>query len=328
MFKINNISINASPLQLINDLKWSLNENGIYLLNTIKDGNENIQFSCPSHKNGQEKKPSCGMLTKDVWKNGKEYKAGTVHCFTCGYTATLTEFISFCFGYQDGGIFGNKWLNNNYKTSIIENKREFSLSFNKNCATKDELPTISDEILDELRYIHSYMYKRGLTDELIDKFDIGYDEKNNCITFPVRNLKGEVKWIQTRNVDYKFYKIPSAVVKTDYLYGAYECISNNCKEVYIVESPLNALTLWKYNIPAIALFGTGGGNQYNLLASLPIRHYVIALDNDEAGRKGTNILINKLKNKKILSRVIYKDTRDINDLQEQCLELKKILINF
>lgn len=327
MFKVNDISINVTPLQLINDLKWSLNERGIYLLNTIKDGNENIQFSCPSHKNGQEKKPSCGMLTKDVWKNGREHKAGTVHCFTCGYTATLTEFISFCFGYQDGGIFGNKWVNNNYKTTLNDKKRVFNVQFNKNIS-KEELPTISEEILDELRYTHSYMYKRGLTDELIDKFDIGYDKKNNCITFPVTNLQGEVKWIQTRNVDYKFYKIPSGVVKTDYLYGAFECIVNKCTEAYIVESPLNALTLWKYNIPAIALFGTGGGNQYNLLASLPIRHYTIALDNDEAGRKGTNILINKLKNKKILSKVIYEDNRDINDLQSECLSLKKILINF
>lgn len=327
MFRINEMQINVTPLQLINDLKWSLNQNGIYLLSTIKDGTENIQFSCPSHKEGQERKPSCGMLVHDTFKNGKKIEAGTVHCFACGYTATLTEFISFCFGYQDGGIFGNKWINNNYKTTLTSKRREFKVEFNRG-ATKEELPNISEEILDSFRYTHNYMYQRGLTDDIIDMFDIGYDSVNKCITFPVANIKGEVKWIQTRNIDYKFYKIPPKIIKTDYLYGAYECIKSGAKEVYIVESPLNALTLWKYGKPAIALFGTGGGNQYELLASLPIRHYILALDNDEAGHKGTNILINKLKGKKILSKVIYSDKRDINDLQSECLDLKIIFVNF
>lgn len=29
--------------------------------------------------------------------------------------------------------------------------------------------------LDRYRYIHPYMYKRGMTDDLIEKFDVGYD---------------------------------------------------------------------------------------------------------------------------------------------------------
>ena len=325
MFKINGMSINVEPEQLLNDLKLSLAQNGIVLFHTIKPANDNIQFSCPSHKNGQEKKPSCGMLTVDT----PTHPAGTVHCFACGYTATLTEFISFCFGYEDGGILWNKWLKANYRTELIQKKRTLNIEFNRNTLIdKKELPTISEEVLDDFRYIHNYMYKRGLTDAIIDMFDIGYDKRNNCLTFPVSNLKGEVKWIQRRNVDYKFYTIPPNIQKTDYLYGAYECIINQCTEVYIVESPLNALTLWKYNIPAIALFGTGGGNQYEMLRKLPVRHYVLALDNDEAGLKGTKILINKLKDKKLLSRVIYTERGDINDLQDKCKNLKKIPINF
>ena len=327
MFKADGIEINTTPLQLLYDLKYSLNQNGIILLNTIKDNGDNIQFSCPSHKGGQEKKPSCGMLTRRMHKNGRDYEAGTVHCFACGYNASLVEFISFCFGYQDGGIVGNKWIKANYRTQLSEKKREFDLQFGRR-NTSQELPTISEEILDTFRYIHNYMYIRGLTDDIIEQFDIGYDRENECITFPVKDLRGNVKWIQSRNVNYKQYKIPSKIVKTDYLYGAYECIVNEVKQAYIVESPLNALTLWKYNIPAIALFGTGGGNQYELLASLPIRHYVLALDNDEAGRKGSRILVSKLKDKKVLSKVVYNDNRDINDLQEECMQLKKILINF
>lgn len=329
MFKVNGMNIDVEPLQLLYDLKLSLEQNGIILFHTIKPANNNIQFSCPSHKNGQERKPSCGMLIQAETKGNRIYEAGTVHCFTCGYTASLAEFISYCFGYEDGGVLGNKWLKANYKTELLQKKRRFDLEFGRHTKKyEDELPTISEEILDRFRYTHNYMYKRGLTDDIIEMFDIGYDSANKCITFPVSNLKGEVKWIQTRNVNYKFYKIPEEICKTDYLYGAYECLINGCTEVHIVESPLNALTYWKYGIPAIALFGTGGGRQYDLLMQLPFRHYILSLDNDEAGVKGTNILIEKLKYKKLLSKVVYTEPGDINDLQEKCLSLKKISINF
>ena len=149
MFKINGLEINVTGEQLLNDLKFSLNQNGIYLLNTIKVGNNNIQFSCPAHKEGQERTPSCGMSTVPTYKGNKEYPAGTVHCFTCGYTATLEEFISYCFGYQDGGILGNRWLKANYRTSMLQKSRNFKLEFNTE-QIKQELPTIPDEELNEL----------------------------------------------------------------------------------------------------------------------------------------------------------------------------------
>ena len=325
MFRVNGMNIDVEPQQLLEDLKLTLSKQGIYLLHTIKPANDNIQFSCPSHKDGQERKPSCGMLTVD--KGGSP--AGTVHCFTCGYTATLPEFISFCFGYNDGGIIGNKWLKVNYRSELIQRERTVNVAVPTRHKGRTQLPTIPDNVLDNLRYTHSYMYKRGLTDELIDMFDIGYDRENNTITFPVSNLKGEVKWIQSRNIDYKFYRIPEGIIKTDYLYAGYECIKANAREIYIVESPLNALTFWKYGKYAVALFGTGGGRQYDLLRMLPARHYILALDNDAAGRKGEDIIYEKLKNVKLLSTIVYEELdKDINDLQQDALNLKKISLNF
>ena len=326
MFKVNGLEINVDGMTLLNDLKLSLAQNGILLLHTIKPGINNIQFSCPSHKDGQEHTPSCGMSTVTTYKEGKEYPAGTVHCFTCGYTATLDEFISFCFGYQDGGLFGNKWLKANYRGQLTQKTRHLELHFNEASST---LPTIPDEELDNFRYYHSYMYKRGLTDDIIDTFDVGYDSATDEITFPISNTRGEIKWILRRSVRNKFYKLPEGINKTDYLYGAYECIKGRHNKVWIVESVFNALTLWKYGIPAIALLGVGGGNQYKMLLQLPIRHYVLALDPDEAGRKASKILYDKLSKSKLISQVQYTEEGvDINDLQEKVLDLKINLKNF
>lgn len=326
MFKVNGLEINVDGMTLLNDLKLSLAQNGILLLHTIKPGVNNIQFSCPSHKDGQEHTPSCGMSTVTTYKEGKEYPSGTVHCFTCGYTATLDEFISFCFGYQDGGIFGNKWLKANYRGQLTQKTRHLELHFKETSST---LPTIPDEELDNFRYYHEYMYKRGLTDDIIDTFDVGYDSATDEITFPISNTRGEIKWILRRSVRNKFYKLPEGINKTDYLYGAYECMKGRHNKVWIVESVFNALTLWKYGIPAIALLGVGGGNQYKMLLQLPIRHYVLALDPDDAGRKASKILYDKLSKSKLISQVQYtKEGVDINDLQDEVLDLKINLKNF
>lgn len=327
MIKVNGMEIEVTVLQLLLDLQASLQANGISMLHSIKPVAENVMISCPSHKDGQEKKPSCGVSINDTYSGDRVIPAGTVHCFSCGYTASITEMISLCFGYTDGGRFGNKWVKANYRTNV-ERVRSCQLEIGRQkTAIKKQI--IPDSILDSYRYVVPYMYKRGLTDEIIDLFDIGYDKANRCITIPVRNLKGQVEWIQTRSIDYKKYEIPSGIVKTDYLLGAYECLNHkNARDVYITESPFNMLTLWTLGLKSVCLFGTGGGNQYKLLRTLPFRHYILALDNDEAGIKGTERLIKQLGQSKLLSKTQYTDTRDINDLGAEFLSLKNNLINF
>ena len=329
MIEVNGIQLDITYEQLLYDLRETLSTNGIQLLNTIKTVNDNVMISCPSHKGGQENKPSCGVSTVTKYKDDKVIEAGTVHCFSCGYTASLSEFISFCFGYQDGGIFGNKWLKAQYNIVSVK-QRKVDLNISRGTIIQEELPTLSDQCLSPLRYTVDYMYQRGLTDEIIEQFDIGYDRTDDTITIPVPNLKGEVKWIQRRSISKKRYYIPSGVNKTDYLLGASEILRTHREreEVYIVESPFNMLTLWKLGYPAVCLFGTGGGKQYDMLKRLPIRHYILALDNDEAGKNGTKKLIKALDRYKMLSTVQYEDDRDINELDSDFNDLKIFPINF
>lgn len=317
MLELYDMQFDVSVLQILEDLRLSLQQNNIYLLKDIKQVGDNVMVTCPFHKDGQERKPSCGVSIKDTYKGRLVIVAGTVHCFTCGHTCSLDDFISHCFGYKDGGRFGLKWLKANYGGTLGKRERKLELNINRQPVTNNKYATIPDEILDTFRYTVPYMYKRGLTDELIEKFDIGYDSSEDTITIPVKDLNGEVKWIQRRYITYKRYVIPSGITKTDFLLGAYECLQ--CKDrrpVYIVESPFNMLTLWKLGHKAICLFGTGGGNQYNMLKELPFRHYILALDNDEAGKEGTKKLIQYLQHSKRLSIVKYKDSRDINELDE------------
>ena len=64
-----------------------------------------------------------------------------------------------------------------------------------------------------------------------------------------------------------------------------------------------------------------------MLNKLPIRHYIIALDPDEAGKKGSKKLLHNLGKTKLLSKVNYVDNRDINDLDSEFDTLKISPIN-
>lgn len=322
MFKTNGLSVDVDGLTLLNDLQQDLQLNNIQLLHSIKPVNNNIMISCPAHKDGQERKPSCGISLVDTYTNGKIISAGTVHCFTCGYTADLTNFISFCFGYKDGGLYGNNWLKTKYKTTLLETPRNLQLNIDR---TKliEKYPTIPDTILDNYAYYCKYLADRGISKEICNKFDIGCDPVEMCVTFPIKDLHGNIKFIQTRSINNKFYFIPAGIKKTDFLFGGYECIIGNYRTVWIVESVFNALTLWELGIPAVALLGTGGGQQYNLLQQLPAREFVIALDNDAAGYEGTQKIIRKLNKTKILKILQYNsnDKRDINEMGNAVLNL-------
>lgn len=329
MINVNGMELDTTYQQLLIDLKGSLMCNGIFLLNDIKPTGDNIMITCPVHKDGHEHKPSCGVSIVPKYQGTKIIEPGTVHCFTCGYTAPLSNFISNCFGYNDGGIFGNKWIKAQYNTGLTVKTRKVELNLSRGTITRGELPNVPQEVLQGYRYTVEYMYNRGLTDDIIEQFDIGYDHKDDCITIPVPNLKGEVKWLQRRSIVGKKYYIPSGINKTDYLLGASEVLRLKLykQPVYIVESPFNMLTLWKLGFPAICIFGTGGGNQYKMLNKLPIRHYIIALDPDEAGKKGSRKLLHNLGKTKLLSKVNYIDHRDINELDEEFKKLKISPIN-
>lgn len=300
MLYIDGMLIQEDVMTILKELKFQLAVNGTILFSTMKDTNDNIMITCPMHKNGQERSPSCGV----------HKKTGLVHCFTCGYSVTLSEMISNVFGRNDCGIFGREWLRKNFTEIAVEERDELKLNLARKSLKHEFHSYVPDIVLEQYRYTHPYMYKRGLTDDVIDKFDIGYDIETECLTFPVRDKNGNCLFVARRSVKDKYFHYPSGAHKP--LYGVYEM--DSISPVYVCESMFNALSLVTIGCNAVALNGTGSKEQYEELRRLPNRHIILALDNDEAGNRGMNKIANYLKDSKILYSLSYKDSRDINDL--------------
>lgn len=314
---INNIPFGADLGDILSELQLQLKANNIPLLKTMKDTPDNIMVSCPYHKGGQERRPSAGILKTD----------GTFHCFTCGETHSLQEVISFCFGHTDDivGGFGWEWLLKNFLTVSIEERKSIELDFSRNQSVDNVDNFVDNSELDKYRYYHPYMWERKMTPDVVEIFDIGYDRDSKCITFPIRDINGNCLFVARRSVVSKFFNYPSGVEKP--VYGLYElsCLDTYPKEVIICESMIDAITCWVYGKYAVALNGLGNDLQFAQLNKMPCRKFILATDNDEAGKKARKRLRTYIKNKLITEYVFPKGKKDVNDLSfEEFSNLKEI----
>lgn len=242
-----------------------------------KERDKNVTITCPFHKNGAENKPSCHVFKEE---DDPKVTYGTVHCFTCGYSASLPQFVADCFGEEYS--FGEQWLMERFGNILLQ--KNVLLPEIKLDNSPKQVKGLSEEALAQYDYYHPYMYQRGLTKEVIDMFRVGYDSKRDAITFPVWDDKGVPLFVTARSVrDKKFY-IPSEAEKPVYLLNFVK--KWGIDSVYVAESQINTLVLWSWGYPALGLFGTGSPHQYDILKRSGIRSYTLCLDGDAAGDKG------------------------------------------
>lgn len=310
--QINDFIFNVELEDVLAELRHQLSLNGIeYLQKEPKQSGNSLQIQCPYHGNGIEKRPSAGIRKSD----------GMFHCFACNAIHTLPEVVSFCFGKVDDyvGAFGWRWLLKNFAVVQVEERKgiELDLSRGSHSTTTESVQYVEESELEKYRYIHPYMYKRRLTDEIIDLFDIGYDRNSRCITFPVRDISGRTLFIARRSVNSKFFNYPKDVVKP--VYGLYELkiTGKEHEDIIVCESMLDALTAWVYGKYAVALNGLGNELQFEQLRKLPTRKLILATDNDDAGRQA-RIRIKEVIPQKIVTEYrLPTNRKDLNELSKE-----------
>lgn len=310
--KINGLTINADVLDIIQALHRQCSwHNGLTLFDKVIDSNEDVMVQCPYHKDGQERKPSAGIRKSD----------GMFHCLACGETHSMVEVIAYCLGYKDP-MQGYKWLIQNFATTEVQERGKIAINFsrlNNDNVSNVVLPKVNERELDNYRYIHPYMYKRGLTDTIIEAFDLGYDKSTDSITFPVRDKNGDCMFVARRSVSTKRFDLPKGIVKP--LYGMYEMnrlATLHLDKVYICEGLFDCLRLWCNGKVAVAGFGClFNSYQVKQIQDLPCRTVVLALDNDEAGWKANERLRKLLTNKIIKEVVLPEGRKDIGECTDE-----------
>jgi len=320
------------------------------MLQLVKPVGNYYQIHCPNkagHVGGEDKRPSCGILLRDEVRDGKVTPAGWCHCFACGYRKMLPDVVTDLLKDKNITRSGLEWLKENVPgfnydesdfdylippelSSEIVNKYAINYIQSKMNTTPEY---VSEKELASYRLIVPYMYERKLTDEIINKYDVGYDanfrpqgKKNPipCITFPIRDIEGHTLGFCRRSIKGKFFFMDSGKAKS--VYGLYE-LPKGAKSVVITESCFNCLTACRYGYNAVALLGTGTEAEIHQLKMIGASEFVLCLDNDSAGQRGAKKL------KKALSRVAIvrmmtipprvdpqsgeEIARDVNDLSKE-----------
>lgn len=290
---------------------------------------------CPFHKDGKERKPSCGVLLREQYKNGQRYPAGFWHCFTCGAAKTMVEAVTEILKSRNISKSGLEWLKENIDGFEAEKEFEnlipedlmvsvndsFAVNYIMQQLQPKSTSFVSEEELASYRFTVPYMYERHLTDEIIEQYDIGFDAKHvppgrkkplPCITFPVRDADGNTLFFCRRSIEGKYFNYPEGITKP--VYGLYE-LDKSAKRVVICESCLNALNVRRFGDQAVALLGTGNSYQINQLRQLGIHEFVLGFDPDEAGKRATAKLKKALHDVAIVwSFEGIPEGKDLNDL--------------
>lgn len=285
--------------KILYTLKSELNNGKLY---SIVNKGDNYLVTCPFHKDGLERHPSCQVYCG----NDKGLEFGTFHCFTCDESGSLAKFVGACFDEDEN--FGQKWLIDHFGdtyVSYIPNLQP--ISFDK---VEEKIPEVS---LDGLLDYHPYMDKRGLTEQVRETFGVKYDPKTQAIVFPVWDEKGNLTMLTKRSVNSKQFYIDKGVDKPVYLLN--KVIGKNYPFVIITEAQIDALTCWGYGVPACAFIGVGSDRQYDILNHNRIKCWVTMFDNDQAGRDATQ-RFNRLIRKDlfVINVQIPNGKKDINDL--------------
>lgn len=245
------------------------------------------QMSCPFHKNGMERKPSFGMRKSD----------GVCHCFTCGYKGDLTTFIKDIYGFKNR-FESMSYIVKTYTPTGYHERPTLDLDLSREVKVKSNYVE-----MDEVEHYHrqlcekplKYLASRGITKHL-GAFKIGYDPKVDAITIPIFTNDGHVGLIKRRKIDRKIFLNDKGLSKSECIFGLYQCIKyGKVDRVWICESEIDALYLWQFGIPAIAIMGSHiSDRQIELLARSPIRHLVDGLDRDGSGRLGIQMIKSRL----------------------------------
>lgn len=257
-------------------------------------GPDDIGGPCPFHKGGTEEHPSFYI----------NLNTGLFYCHACKERGTFVQFLK----------------RFNAPASIIDaiielGKREEKPKRKRKLSSGAGEHFLNESLLGVFQYCPTALVEEGFDEELLQKLDIGFDKLRMRITFPIRDLYGNLVGISGRSVTgeyprYQVYKSKQLLEhapddpKVMARYRAYDIKNHdyiwNLHNVYplaffgdldtviVVEGYKACIWMLQQGFEnVVALQGSSLTHaQSQLLGRLGVT-IILFLDNDQAGKEGT-----------------------------------------
>jgi len=239
------------------------------------------------------------------------------HCFSCNATYDIYDLVGLYFKIDDKGeqykkveeLYG--FSNNSTKKKVVKpTKKVESKPIDTESITKYIEKCIKDV------YLTDFFHKRGLSDDTIATCKLGFDVDANAVVIPYSRA---MTYYQRRSVvDKAFFKPKTEDAGPEPLYNEQAMRLKTRVPIFIVESPICAMSISQCGGNAVALCGTGHNKLIELIKKRqPTGTLIICLDNDEAGKTATEKLVKELakfKDTKFVVKNIAGDKKDPNEL--------------
>ena len=260
-------------------------------------------FRCVSPEH-EDKNPSMSFYKK---KN-------KCTCFACGKNYDIFDLVKIEYGLKtfpeqlkkvEEFMKNPELIEDANKT--IYSKKNIEIRLN---STIQEKKVEENKIYPEFYYYYrdckkrisetDYLQKRGISKEVQDKYNIGYDTdfKEGKMKFPIQAIIIPISKdsYTVRNINsaskFRYTKVGEAAI-----FNYWELEQNRKDTFYIVEGEIDALSIIEAGRKSIAL---GSVNEVNLLVNKLKEDkfnnkFILMLDNDEKGKMWQEILYTKLK---------------------------------
>ena len=289
-------------------------------LHVVSETSNDFLCLCPFH--GNRHTPSFSV----------SHQKGLYLCFnpSCGASGTIVELVK------------NISHRNEYEALrfIMSAQPSAAENFEEELAEiLDEKPEYTDFDQNVLDRLHSqmddrgrsYLNSRGINDESIDHFKLGYSASQDMVIVPVHSPDGVPVGLVGRSIEGKSFKNSTGLPRNKTMFNIHRAKRMGGTAI-IVESSFDAIRVHQSGYPNVV--ATLGGSMSKINLNNLNRNFskiIIMTDADQAGRELGKLIANTLKTKEVLwahysNDMLYPhDAKDVGDMTEQ--EIKTCIEN-
>lgn len=250
------------------------------------------------------------------WREGKRVK-----CFSCGVSYDVINLISIDYNLSEKEAFNKacemfevSWGNGNSPRYIDFSYSRYA-SFSRNNVGKNtfkpaacnpvnqrstEKKDYTDYIMECKKNISKtyYLQSRGISQNIINRFNIGYDIRQSVIVLPYNS---ENSYYITRSTVHKeFRKPPTCEAGYEPVFNREALYNQGKRPIFVTEGVIDALSIIEAGEEAIALNGTAYNSLLKEHRNEPIENLLLlSMDNDDAGKRITEKIKRELAEKNI-----------------------------
>lgn len=283
-------------------------------LEIVGETNNDFLCYCPFHSNRHTSSFSVSR------------EKGAFICFnpSCGEAGTLQELVRRILHKNEFEVL--RFISSK-ETEALENFDELLSEALEDKPVFEEFPV---ETLDRLhtdlfgnKIARDYLESRGINEESMKHFNLGYSNSLNMVVTPVHSPDGMAIGIVGRSIEGKSFKNSTNLPKSKTLFNV-----NRAKKigdhVIVVESNFDAIRIHQAGFPnVVATLGGFLSTEQHQLLNRYFNRITIMTDADLAGRELGLSIANKLRMKDILwascgyGKIYPHDAKDAGDMTDE-----------